>query len=170
MFSLELSRRFAGTQATSNCVHPGSVETNIFRSATRRSSRPRKTPAQGAATVCYLAADPALSGVSGYYFVDCNPEEPSVQMQDPALAKKLRVKLISRTTSIRVRLARMVSLAINNIALSKVRSTPLLYAERTVPYVFCVALREIRRNPIKSREKTSAACLISDGFFGCHAP
>ncbi len=89
LFSLELSRRFAGTKATSNCVHPGSVETNIFRSATRRSTRPRKTPAEGAAPVCYLAADPVLTGVSGYYFVDCNPEEPSKQMQDAALARRL---------------------------------------------------------------------------------
>ncbi len=89
LFSLELARHLADTNATSNCVHPGSVETNIFRNAARRSTRPRKTPAQGAATICYVAADPVLAGVSGYYFVDCNPEEPSAQMQDTGLARKL---------------------------------------------------------------------------------
>jgi hypothetical protein len=29
-----------------------------------------KTIAQGAATTCLVAADPALEGVSGYYFSD----------------------------------------------------------------------------------------------------
>jgi hypothetical protein len=48
-----------------------------------------KTPGEGAATSCYLATSPTLVGVSGYYFADCNPEEPSALMQDVEMAKKL---------------------------------------------------------------------------------
>jgi NAD(P)-dependent dehydrogenase (short-subunit alcohol dehydrogenase family) len=91
LFSLELARRFEGTKATSNSLHPGSVATNIFRSATRTSNPERKLKdlAEGAATSCYVATSPALADVSGYYFADCNPVEPSPQMQDVELARKL---------------------------------------------------------------------------------
>lgn len=90
LFSLELARRLEGTHATSNALHPGRVETNIFRNVERRSpGRPSKNPGQGAATTCYLATNPALVDVSGYYFVDCNPEEPSSLMQDAMTARRL---------------------------------------------------------------------------------
>ncbi len=90
LFSLELSRRLARTSATSNCLHPGSVDTNIFRNATRNNpGRKLKNLAEGAATQCYVATSRSLEHVSGFYFVDCNPVEPSPQMQDLDLAKKL---------------------------------------------------------------------------------
>ncbi|MDX1500619.1 MAG: SDR family NAD(P)-dependent oxidoreductase [Woeseiaceae bacterium] len=90
LFSLELARRFADTAATSNSLHPGSVDTNIFRNASRNNpGRELKDLAEGAATQCYLATHPSLADVSGYYFADCNPVEPSPQMQDSALAAKL---------------------------------------------------------------------------------
>jgi NAD(P)-dependent dehydrogenase (short-subunit alcohol dehydrogenase family) len=91
LFSLELARRFEGSNATSNSLHPGSVDTNIFRNAERtpRPGRILKSPEEGAATVCYLATNPALADVSGYYFVDCNPLEPSASMQDVDMARKL---------------------------------------------------------------------------------
>lgn len=91
LFSLELARRLKQTRATSNCLHPGSVTTNIFRSATRRSNpnRQLKSLAEGAATSCYVATSPKLAGISGYYFADCNPLEPSPAMQDAEMARKL---------------------------------------------------------------------------------
>lgn len=90
LFSLELARRFEDTDATSNSLHPGSVDTNIFRNATRNNpDRELKDLAEGAATQCYLATNPALADVSGYYFADCNPVEPSPEMQDVELARKL---------------------------------------------------------------------------------
>jgi NAD(P)-dependent dehydrogenase (short-subunit alcohol dehydrogenase family) len=90
LFSLELARRLQSTAATSNCLHPGSVETNIFRNASRSTpGRELKDLAQGAATSCYVATAPALAGVSGYYFNDCNPEEPSAAMQDAEMARRL---------------------------------------------------------------------------------
>ena len=91
LHSLELARRLDGTRATSNCAHPGSVATNIFRHAERRPNPDRymKNLAEGAATQCYVAAHPSLSGVSGYYFADCNPLAPSAGMQDVQAARKL---------------------------------------------------------------------------------
>jgi len=90
LFSLELARRFEGTDATSNSLHPGVVDTKMLRSTGFDMSRLRvKTPEQGAATTCYIATSPALADASGYYFSDCNPEEPSAAMQDVEMAARL---------------------------------------------------------------------------------
>jgi NAD(P)-dependent dehydrogenase (short-subunit alcohol dehydrogenase family) len=105
LFSLELSRRLQGTRATSNSLHPGVVATNIMRNmnftppAGGGGGGNRgggggggfqfETPAQGAATSCYLASNPALAGVTGRYFVDCNPAEQSDHQRDTAMAARL---------------------------------------------------------------------------------
>jgi len=90
LFSLELARRLEDTDATSNSLHPGVVDTNIFRNIEGRLPRSRlKTVEEGAATTCYVATNPALVGVSGYYFADCNPQEPSALMQDVEMARRL---------------------------------------------------------------------------------
>ena len=99
LFSLELSKRLKGTTVTSNALHPGLVKTNIVR----------HTPsifqflfnsvgklfadnlARGAATQTYLAAHPAVAGISGAYFQDCNPVRIKGKhfLEDEALALKL---------------------------------------------------------------------------------
>lgn len=90
LFSLELSRRLRDTRATSNCVTPGPVDTNIRRYLPSSSAPPNmKTPAQGAATVCYVATHPALGKVTGEYFADCNPAPQSAHQTDRAMAAKL---------------------------------------------------------------------------------
>jgi NAD(P)-dependent dehydrogenase (short-subunit alcohol dehydrogenase family) len=91
LLSMELARRLRGTAATSNALHPGIVETNLFRHSPTRVSGTggRRSVAQGAATSCYLAAHPLMSGVSGQYFEDCNPVEPSPLMRDAELAARL---------------------------------------------------------------------------------
>ncbi|WP_262500868.1 hypothetical protein [Pseudohalioglobus sediminis] len=50
-----------------------------------------KTPQQGAATQLYVATHPALAGVSGAYFQDCNPVTISGphHMTDSAMATRL---------------------------------------------------------------------------------
>lgn len=99
LFSLELARRFQGTAATSNSVNPGAVDTNLWRHlpAWQRAFTPLlrlmiKSPAQGAATQCYVATAPALATVSGHYFSDCNPEVPGGQMRNAELAQRLWAK------------------------------------------------------------------------------
>ena len=48
-----------------------------------------KTIPQGAATQCYVATNPALAGVSGQYFADCNIAKPRADAEDPSLARRL---------------------------------------------------------------------------------
>jgi len=91
LFSLELARKLEGTNATSNSLHPGGVQTNITRNLARGMGAFRlpKTVEQGAATTCYVAASPDLSGVSGFYFADCNVVQPGGYMEDTAMATQL---------------------------------------------------------------------------------
>lgn len=99
LFSRELSKRLAGSTATSNVIHPGLVKTNIARTApgflrgafNLLGGLIAKTPEQGAATQIYVATAPALAGVSGAYFEDCNPVNVSGQhyMDDDAMAAHL---------------------------------------------------------------------------------
>jgi hypothetical protein len=48
-----------------------------------------KTVEQGAATTCYVALHPQVTGISGKYFSNCNLETPSSQASNAELAKKL---------------------------------------------------------------------------------
>ena len=90
LFSLHLAARLTGTRATSNCLTPGPVRgTGILRNISASSDDYPKSPAQGAATQCYVATHPALAGVSGLYFADCNPAEQSEQQKDTAMAARL---------------------------------------------------------------------------------
>lgn len=99
LFSLELAHRLKGTGITSNAVHPGLVKTNIARTAPAfiRTAFDlfgdviAKSPAEGAATQLYVATSPALEGVSGAYFEDCNPVTINVpnHMTDKAMARRL---------------------------------------------------------------------------------
>jgi len=99
LFSLELARRLEDTEVTSNVVHPGLVQTNIVRTAPAvlrgafdlLGGFIAKTPEQGAATQVYVATNPALAGVNGAYFEDCNPVTVSGDhhMFDVAMAERL---------------------------------------------------------------------------------
>lgn len=99
VFAKELARRFAGTRRVANAVHPGMImETNVARHL----SYPLmglarvvggwfafKTIAQGAATQCYVAVHPAVAGVSGCYFADCNLATPRPDAEDPLIGPRL---------------------------------------------------------------------------------
>ncbi len=97
LFSLELSRRLADTNATSNSMNPGAVLTNLQRHAPGWAVKLgewigpafMKTPAEGASTICYMAAHPLLDGVSGHYFINCNPVSLGGNSEDLAMAARL---------------------------------------------------------------------------------
>jgi NAD(P)-dependent dehydrogenase (short-subunit alcohol dehydrogenase family) len=87
LFAVEVTRRWADDGITANGLMPGGIATNLQRhvggpeymkQAVKRfeSSGIRlKTPEQGAATSVLLATNPALEGVGGRYFEDCNEAE-----------------------------------------------------------------------------------------------
>ncbi|MQL74766.1 hypothetical protein Taro_007106 [Colocasia esculenta] len=94
----ELSRRLqeGGANITVNSVHPGLIMTNLMRHSAFLMRFLQaftfmlwKNVPQGAATTCYAALHPALKGVTGKYFLDCNEMTPSALASDEALAKKL---------------------------------------------------------------------------------
>ena len=97
LMSNELARRLSGSPATSNAIHPGIIHTPLMRNVgSLRSLVGRivswpvsRSVEQGAATQCYVATAPALEGVSGRYFVDCNPARTSIHARDPDLATRL---------------------------------------------------------------------------------
>jgi NAD(P)-dependent dehydrogenase (short-subunit alcohol dehydrogenase family) len=96
LFALELARRLRGTRATANAVHPGLVDTNLFRHF-RWSiggyrglfSKQKLSVEQGAATSCYVATAPALASVNGYFFTACNPVIPDPRALDEQAAERL---------------------------------------------------------------------------------
>ena len=77
--------REMGADVTANCVHPGIVRTRLIRDRAGLvtntvfflASKLLKTVPQAAATTCYAAVHPAVAGVSGRYFADCNEAAPS---------------------------------------------------------------------------------------------
>jgi len=97
MFTRELARRLGSGGRTANCLHPGVIATNLMRTlpavgrAALALAAPLilKTPAQGAATQCYLATNPAVATITGTYFRDCNPAEPEPLAKDAAAAARL---------------------------------------------------------------------------------
>ena len=89
LYSHELAKRLAGTRATSNVIYPGGASTNLLRYANVEPSRERKSPAQGAATQCYVATHPSLAGVTGQVFADCNVAAQSDDQADMAMAARL---------------------------------------------------------------------------------
>ena len=97
LFAAELARRLAGTGVTSNSMHPGAVDTNIWSGAPFWAKpiiqillRPFFiTAEQGASYVVDLAARADLADVSGQYFEEGKRVDPSPAGRDAALAKRL---------------------------------------------------------------------------------
>jgi NAD(P)-dependent dehydrogenase (short-subunit alcohol dehydrogenase family) len=97
LMSNELSRRLTGGPATSNAIHPGIIHTPLMRNlstllfnlSSAVSWPVSRSVEQGAATQCYVASAPALEGVSGAYFADCNPARSSIHARNPELASRL---------------------------------------------------------------------------------
>jgi WW domain-containing oxidoreductase len=100
LFAKELARRFAGTARTANAVHPGVINTNLMRYMGIPAPVATvglglmtllffKTIPQGAATECYVAANPGAAKISGQYFADSNVAKSRPDADDPALAGRL---------------------------------------------------------------------------------
>ncbi len=97
LFTRELAKRLDGTGVTANCLHPGTVATNIWNRAPVW-IRPifsllkrfvMITPAAGAEAIVYLATSPEVEGKTGLYFEKNRPQLPSRLAQDDVLAGRL---------------------------------------------------------------------------------
>jgi len=97
LFSIELARRLQNTAATSNSIHPGIINTNLGRHmpkymlvlASLIGWTFMKSVEAGAATSCYVATNPSLANISGYYFEDCNPVVAGYNMDNVEMATLL---------------------------------------------------------------------------------
>ncbi|KAK1583264.1 hypothetical protein Q3G72_022322 [Acer saccharum] len=94
----ELTKRFKedNVNITANSLHPGVIDTNLFRyngiinGLTQKLGRyVFKNLPQGAATTCYVALHPQVKGMSGEYFSDSNLAKTNAQARTVDLAKKL---------------------------------------------------------------------------------
>lgn len=95
LFALELARRLEGTNVTANSLHPGLVATQLFRNLglfgkiLSALSFTMLSPARGAETSVYLASSPDVAGVTGRYFANCRPAEPTPAAVDAEAARRL---------------------------------------------------------------------------------
>lgn len=97
----ELARRLAQYKISANAVHPGGVDTDIWKGMAikwpswfcflvRLFVKPVLIDAHAAAqTIIYLAVDDKVSGITGRYFQKCSIARESIQAKSLAAAKKL---------------------------------------------------------------------------------
>lgn len=94
LFSAELGRRLAGTGVTTYSLHPGVVDTEVWRSVPgwlRPLLRLRGliTPEEGARTSVYCATAPELAQQTGLYYADSQLCTPTALAQNTTLAHTL---------------------------------------------------------------------------------
>ncbi|XP_001656338.2 retinol dehydrogenase 14 isoform X3 [Aedes aegypti] len=107
MFTRELARRLEGTNVTANCLHPGMIDSGIWRNVPFPLTIPMavmkaffKTNVEGAQTSLHLACSSEVEGISGKYFRDCKEAGLTAGISDMEKAKKLweeSVKMVKLT-------------------------------------------------------------------------
>lgn len=96
LFTRSLAKRLEGTGVTAYSLHPGVVQTDLWRHLNgpqqvlmKIASPFTKNSVQGAQTSIYCAVEPSLENQSGGYYSDCAPTECSKTAKDDVLAEKL---------------------------------------------------------------------------------
>jgi NAD(P)-dependent dehydrogenase (short-subunit alcohol dehydrogenase family) len=94
LFTYELARRLEGTRVTVNCLHPGTVVTNMLADYMPGGLRfvakmIGVSPEEGAQTSLYLATSPEVEGMSGKYFAHGMAVQSSKASYDKAAASRL---------------------------------------------------------------------------------
>lgn len=96
LFTQELAARLEGSGVTANCLHPGMIDSGIWRNVPFPLNLPLKvvvktffkSPERGAHTSVHLAVSDELDDVNGKYFMDCREHSLSASVQDKAKAKR----------------------------------------------------------------------------------
>ena len=95
LFSAELARQWAGRGVTCYSVHPGMVDTAVWRRVPRwlrpvlRWAGSWASPEEGARTTLHCVTDEALATQTGRYYAKCQAQPPSALGCDPVLAREL---------------------------------------------------------------------------------
>lgn len=87
LFAFEAAARFAGTDVTSNTLHPGVTDTKVLHEGFPGQSG--SSPEIGAATSVYLASSPEVEDTTGRYFVNQHPAHPAPASLDHGLRESL---------------------------------------------------------------------------------
>lgn len=96
LFTRSLAKRLQGTGVTTYSLHPGVVQTDLWRHLSgpqqfvmKVVSPFTKSSTEGAQTTIFCAVEPALENESGGYYSDCALAKCSAPAQDEDLAQKL---------------------------------------------------------------------------------
>lgn len=96
LFTRELAKALTGSGVTANALHPGYVNTQIFREPGLKGQIMRMaaglfaiSPERGAETTLYLATSPEVQGESGEYYARCKPASISREARNEANARRL---------------------------------------------------------------------------------
>ncbi|XP_065114630.1 retinol dehydrogenase 12, like [Paramisgurnus dabryanus] len=96
LFTRSLAKRLEGTGVTTYALHPGVVQTDLWRHLSKPEqavmwmARPfTKTSVQGAQTTIYCAVAPELDKESGKYYSDCAPANCTQAALDDDMAQRL---------------------------------------------------------------------------------
>jgi retinol dehydrogenase-12 len=96
VFTQELARRTAGTGVTTYVLHPGVVDSDVWRKAPHMrawaSTQDLLTIEEGAATSLYCATSTAVAADSGLYYEKCAVKEPN-----PAATPELGAEVWKRS-------------------------------------------------------------------------
>ncbi|XP_074477817.1 retinol dehydrogenase 12, like [Sebastes fasciatus] len=95
LFTHSLAKKLEGTGVTTYSLHPGVVQTDLWRHLSgpqqfvmKMVSPFTKNSSQGAQTSIYCAVEPSLAKESGGYYSDCAPVSCSAAGKDDVLAQK----------------------------------------------------------------------------------
>lgn len=98
MFSMELARKLreSGSEITCNCLHPGLIDSGIWRNVPFPMNLGLqliiktmfKTAKQGAQTTIFLAVSEDVAGINGKYFKDCKETSLRSDVIDEGNIKK----------------------------------------------------------------------------------